>query len=93
MGEWSAGWADRTFRDAMRTPKKRRKKRRPTVVIEEAECRLCGCRIVTGRIQGSDSGLRLTYGCKATFGVVWRPVAAAERPAWVRQFWAEKESR
>lgn len=28
MGEWSAGWADRCFRDAMRSVKKRKKKRK-----------------------------------------------------------------
>ena len=26
MGEWSAGWAERCFRDAMRTPRRKRKK-------------------------------------------------------------------
>lgn len=71
-------------------------KRKPAVVIEKARCGMCRNHgsvheIVTGRILGKDhSGLRLTNGCKTTFGSHWSRVTdPKERRPWVKKYWEE----
>ena len=72
---------------------------RPAVIIEKAYCSLCRSHgsvhvIVTGKIAGENSGLRLTNGCKATFGIDWKRITdRKERAPWVKKFWKLKEER